>query len=49
MTLLTRWEPFRQFSTMADGRYAVFASNAANWPGALQSNGKNRVWLEPVR
>jgi Tol biopolymer transport system component len=33
----------------ADGRYAVFVSNAANWPGALQSNGKNQVWLARVR
>lgn len=32
-----------------DGRYAVFVSNAPNWPGALQSNGNNQVWLARVR
>jgi Tol biopolymer transport system component len=31
-----------------DGRYAVFISNAPNWPGQLQSNGKNQVWLARV-
>ena len=31
-----------------DGHYAVFISNAANWPGSLQSNGKNQVWLARV-
>jgi hypothetical protein len=33
----------------ADGRYAVFISNAPNWPGPLQSNGNNQVWLARVR
>lgn len=28
-----------------DGHYAVFISDAANWPGSLQSNGNNQVWL----
>jgi hypothetical protein len=32
-----------------DGRYAVFISNAPNWPGPLQSNGNNQVWLARVR
>lgn len=31
-----------------DGQYAVFISDAANWPGSLQSNGKNQVWLARV-
>jgi Tol biopolymer transport system component len=31
-----------------DGHYAVFISNAANWPGKLQSNGKDQVWLARV-
>jgi len=31
-----------------DGRYAVFISNAANWPGSLHSNGNNQVWLARV-
>jgi len=31
-----------------DGQYAVFISNAANWPGTLQSNGNNQVWLARV-
>ena len=31
-----------------DGRYAVFISNVANWPGSLQSNGNNQVWLARV-
>lgn len=31
-----------------DGSYAVFISNAANWPGKLQSNGNNQVWLARV-
>jgi hypothetical protein len=32
-----------------DGRFAVFVSNAANWPGKLLSNGNNQVWLARVR
>ena len=31
-----------------DGRYAVFISTAANWPGSLQSNGNHQVWLARV-
>jgi len=31
-----------------DGHYAVFISNAANWPGPLQSNGNTQVWLARV-
>lgn len=31
-----------------DGQYAVFISDGANWPGSLQSNGKNQVWLARV-
>lgn len=31
-----------------DGQYAVFISNASNWPGKLQSNGNNQVWLARV-
>jgi hypothetical protein len=33
----------------SDGRYAVFISNVPNWPGPLQSNGNNQVWLARVR
>jgi len=35
-------------SITPDGHYAVFISDAANWPGSLQSNGKNQVWLARV-
>lgn len=31
-----------------DGRYAVFISTAANWPGSLQSNGNHQVWLARI-
>src|SRR5437773_2382106 len=31
-----------------DGRYVVFISTAANWPGSLQSNGNHQVWLARV-
>ena len=31
-----------------DGHYAVFISNAPNWPGKLQSNGNNQTWLARV-
>src|SRR5205807_1959815 len=31
-----------------DGRYEVFISTAANWPGSLQSNGNHQVWLARV-
>lgn len=32
-----------------DGRYAVFIANGPGWPGPLQSNGNNQVWLARVR